>query len=135
MPHDPHPGPPRDRKEADAMLTDARAAQNKLDFMRARTLYERILQTKLRRPEALLGLANVEFQTKEIDEALGDATKALQAGAADNARVLIGEIYIQQKRLDEAITLYNQVLKRDPQNREAQRGLREAENQKKSGGR
>ncbi len=122
----PSKGPPRNRKQAKAMLRAAKKFENGLDWGKAKRLYARIAAGKHRRGRALLGMAKVAFETKQIDEAISYAKKALSAGAGDAARMQLGHAYFKKRDYNQAIKYYEAVLKRKPDNKEAQQSLREA---------
>jgi hypothetical protein len=124
-------GPPRDTAEAQAILTEARAAEAQMQWQKARALYERVAAGSHRRSDGLLGMANIAFQTRDFDASIEYARNALQSGGGDNARMRLGHALLKKGRYDDAIAQYRAVLKSNPKHREAQRALREAENQKK----
>jgi serine/threonine-protein kinase len=123
--------PPRDRKEALMLLRAARAAEAELKWAEARAYYERVAKGKFSRADGLLGIASIAWQTKDTDAAIDYAKKALDAGGGDAARMLLGHAYFKKGRFDDAIAMYQAVLKSDPKNTEAQRALRAAQEQKK----
>jgi serine/threonine protein kinase len=128
---DRHPGPPRDKREAEQMLGEARASVSQMDWTHARSLYDKIARGKLRRAEGLLGIANVAFQTKDFDTALEYISKSLQAGGGDPARVLLGHVYMKRGLTDEAIAQYRKVLEHDPNNREARDAFAETQQRRR----
>ena len=125
--------PPRDKKEAKALLTRARSAEASRKYPEARQLYERVASGKHMRVDGLLGIANVAWQTKDVDGAIQFAQKAIDEGAGDSARLLLGHAYYKKGRFDDAISMYKAVLKNDPKNAEALKTLRAAERQKSGG--
>jgi hypothetical protein len=124
-----HEGPPRDRKEAEGLLTEARADATQMDWQKARAIYERIAKGRFKRAEGLLGLANVSWQTNDVESAIVFAQKALEAGGGEAAHMMLGHAYLKKGLLDEATSQYHAVLQKNPQSREAQRALREAQRQ------
>ena len=122
----PSKGPPRSRAQANLMLREAKKFENEIDWSKARRLYERVAESKYSRSRALLGLAKVAFETKQIDEAIKYAEKSLAAGGGDSARMQLGHAHFKKRAYNEAIKYYEAVLKRKPDNREAQQSLREA---------
>jgi tetratricopeptide (TPR) repeat protein len=125
--------PPRDRKEAKVLLTRARSAEASRKYPEARSLYERVASGKHMRVDGLLGIANVAWQTKDVDGAISYAQKAIDEGAGDSAKLLLGHAYYKKGRFDDAIAMYRAVLKNDPKNAEALKTLRAAEKQKGGG--
>jgi hypothetical protein len=126
-------GPPPGKKEAEALLAVARAEAAQSHWRDARAIFERVAHGKHLRAEGLLGIARVAFETKDTDLAIRYAEEALRAGGGDSARMLLGHVYFKKGRYDDAIEQYQAVLKRNPGNREAQVGLREAEKKKRGG--
>ncbi len=122
--------PPKSKYEADKIFDEARSATTSMEWMRARALYARLSRGKFRRADGLLGMANVAWQTKDIDEAVQFAKASLDAGGGDAARLMLGHAYLKKGQVDEAIMLYRAVLRSNPKNREAQKALAEAERQR-----
>ena len=114
---------PMNVREAELLLTTARGAESKMQWVRARGFYERVARGKHKRAAGLLGLASVSWQTGDLDAAIGWAQKALDAGAGDGARIVMGHAYLRQKRFDQAELYYRTVLKTDNDSVEALRGL------------
>jgi serine/threonine protein kinase len=110
-------------REAELLLTTARGAESKMQWVKARGFYERVARGKHKRAAGLLGLASVSWQTGDLDAAIGWAQKALDAGAGDSARIVMGHAYLRQKRFDQAELYYRTVLKTDNDSVEALRGL------------
>ena len=125
--------PPHDKKEAKSLLVKARTAEAQRKYPEARQLYERVAGGKYQRVDGLLGIAGVAWQTKDVDGAILYAQKAIDEGAGDSARLLLGHAYYKKGRFDDAIAMYKAVLKNDPKNAEALKTLRAAEKQKASG--
>jgi serine/threonine protein kinase len=122
-------GPPRDKREAQAVLDEAKAQATQMDWLRARSLYERVARGKYKRAEGLLGMANVAWQTNDVDAAITLAQRAVDAGGGDAARLTLGHAYLKKGATEQAVGQYNAVLKANPGNREAQKALREAQRQ------
>ncbi|HUS68863.1 MAG TPA: tetratricopeptide repeat protein, partial [Kofleriaceae bacterium] len=114
---------PRTQKEADALLKEARAARDKLQWDKARARYEQVVASKFGRDEAYLGLAEVAFQTKRADEIIGYAKRA---GNGIRARVLLGHGYFQKQEYGKALKLYESVLADKPDHTEAQNAAKAA---------
>ena len=125
--------PPRDKKDAKLLLAKARSAEASRKYPEARQLYERVANGKYQRVDGLLGIANVAWQTRDVDGAIQYAQKAIDEGAGDSARLLLGHAYYKKGRFDDAIAMYRAVLKNDPKNAEALKTLRAAEKQKAGG--
>ncbi len=130
----PHPpdtshdiGPPHDSKETEKMLADAKTATSEMEWGKARTLYDRVTRGKFRRADGLLGLANVAWQIGDIDAAIRYARASCDAGGGDSARLMLGHAYLKKGLLDDAMVQYRGVLKDNPDNKEAQKALKEAQ--------
>ena len=119
-------GPPRSRREANALLSEARGFEAELKWANARANYERVSKGKYQRSSGFLGMAKVAFETKQTGTAIKYAERALKAGAGDAARMLLGHAYFKKKNYIKAIKYYEGVLENSPNNKEAQRSLREA---------
>ena len=117
--------PPMSVREAELMLTTARGAESKSQWVKARGFYERVARGKHKRAAGLLGLANVSWQTGDADSALGWAQKALEAGGGDGARMLLGHAHLRLRHFDQAEMYYRTVLKNDPGSVEAKSALDE----------
>ena len=115
---EPREGPPRDKREAEQLLEEAKGQTTQMDWGRARGLYERVSKGRFRRAEGLLGLANVAWQTNDVDAAIGYA-----------ARMMLGHAYLKNGAYDQAIAQYHAVLKNNPGSKEAHKSLREAQRQ------
>ncbi len=113
-------GPPRTRDQARKLLRQADALKSKMQWEEAKVLYARVAKGKYARAKGLLGLAKVAFETKDTDGAVEYATQALAAGGGDPARMQLGHAHFKQGRYREALSFYDQVLKHDPGNKEAQ---------------
>jgi len=122
---------PRDRQEADALLDEARAETTQMEWSRARSLYERVARGRHRRSDGLLGMASVAWQTNDVESAIQLAQRSLDAGGGESARMMLGHAYLKKGMYDAAMGAYRAVLKDNPESREAQKALREAERQKK----
>jgi serine/threonine protein kinase len=122
-------GPPHDRKDAERVLNEARADATQMNWQKARMLYDRVARGRFKRADGLLGMANVAWQTNDVDAALGYAQKALDAGGGEAARMMLGHAYLKKGLLDDAESQYRAVLAKNPQSREAERALREAQRQ------
>jgi serine/threonine protein kinase len=119
-------GPPRSKAEANELLREGAKAEAALEWSRARRLYERVAKGKYYRARGLLGIAKVAFETKQLDEAIKYARKALDAGGGNSARMQLGHAYFKKKDYQQAIKYYEAVLQRNPKSREAQQSLNEA---------
>ncbi len=119
-------GPPRNRREANELLDEARGFEAKLQWHKARENYERVAKGRYKKSRGFLGLAKVAFETKQTDTAITYAERALDAGAGDAARLVLGHAYFKKQQYLKSITYYEAVLESQPNNKEAQRSLREA---------
>ncbi len=122
--------PPSDRKEALALLEEGRRETMQMEWDRARSIYERVARGRHLRSQGLLGMANVAWQQNDVDEAINLAQRAVDAGGGESAKLMLGHAYLKKGLLDQAITQYEAVLKANPDHREAQKALREAQRQK-----
>jgi eukaryotic-like serine/threonine-protein kinase len=129
--HNPAPksngGPPLSRAQAAQLLRGAHAFEAELKWDAARRNYERVARGRYNRALGLLGLAKVAFETKQVDEAIRYAEKALNAGGGDAARMLLGHAHFKNRDYGKAASYYEAVLKRKPSHKEAQHSLREAQ--------
>jgi hypothetical protein len=124
--------PPRTVKESLTLLAQARAAEAKMNWVDAKTLYDRVSKGKWNKAEGLVGLSSVSWNKGEIDSAITYGKQALASGGGDPARLVLARSYVKKGQFDLAIALYREVLKKQPKNKEALAGLQEAEKQKKS---
>src|SRR5690606_40137235 len=116
-------GEPRDAKEAQALLDEARSLRDNLEWEKARALYQRVVQGKFHRSAGYLGLAEVAFQTKRLDDVIAYAKRA---GTGIRARVLLGHAYYQKGNYETALRYYESVLKQDKNHTEAQHAAKAA---------
>jgi tetratricopeptide (TPR) repeat protein len=104
----------------------AKAKQQLGDQEGAAVAYRAILKTQPGEPQALQGLAGLLLQQNQpeaairlLQDTLSTATKANQSqpGSFDVAsvRLILGQVYATQKRYDEAIATYDDLIKADKQ--------------------
>jgi len=117
---------PRSKRDADKVYDSASSAKASGEWTKARSLYSRLAKGKFRKADGLLGIAEVAFETKDLDEAVQFAKAALDAGGGDAARLILGHAYLKKNQIDEAIDLYRTVLRNNPKNGEAKSSLAEA---------
>jgi tetratricopeptide (TPR) repeat protein len=96
---------------------------SRLDWDGAKQKYERVASGKFQRHKAYLGLAQVAFETKRADDAIGYAKRA---GDSPQARVLLGHAYYQKREYAQALHYYELVLSQKPDHTEAQNGAKAA---------
>ena len=118
---------PKTKHDADKIYESATALKASGEWLRARLLYARLANGKFRKADGLLGIAEVAFQTKELDQAVDNAQAALAAGGGDAARIILGHAYLKKGQIQRAVSLYRTVLRNDPKNGEAKNSLAEAE--------
>ncbi len=116
-------GTPGSAQEARALLVDAEKRVSRLDWDGAKQKYERVASGKFQRHKAYLGLAQVAFETKRADDAIGYAKRA---GDSPQARVLLGHAYYQKHEYAQALHYYELVLSQKPDHTEAQNGAKAA---------
>jgi eukaryotic-like serine/threonine-protein kinase len=114
---------PRTSQEAKALLEEAAAAVNRLDWDGAKQKYELVAAGKFQHNQANLGLAKVAFETKRADDAIAFAKRA---GNSTGARVLLGHAYYQKRDFATALKYYESVLRQEPSHIEAQNGAKAA---------
>ena len=113
--------------EADYSVLLAQAKQQAGDREGAAQTYRTILQTKPGNQNALVGLVTLLLQEKRPEAAVGllqDTLKTapqanqIQAGSVDvgSVQMLLGDVYADQKRFDEAIAIYDESAKTNKEN-------------------
>jgi serine/threonine protein kinase len=124
-----HPAPRKPAaREASAprRLAEARQKLAGGHYNEARVGFTRLLDSRERAP-ALLGLGEIAFQQSNYGESAKLARQSLAAGGGAQARVLLGNAYFKQQRYGDAIREYRTVLRAQPDQAEARRGLEAAE--------
>ncbi len=116
-------GPPRNLKEAQRMLSQARSLAGKMKWAEAKQKYERVVSGRFLKQRGFLGLADVAFQNKNADLAIKYAKKAGQSIAAQMA---LGNGYFKKGKYKAALQIYNKVLAKKPGHKEAQSSAKEA---------
>ncbi len=116
--------PPPTKAEANALLSRARTHRRRLQWAKAKTLYQRVASGNHRKAAGLLGLAKVAFEQKRIDRALKYANSSLRKGGGTAARIFLGQLYYKKGKYRQALKNYEEVLARDPTNKAAQNGAR-----------
>jgi len=122
--------PAENRTEAASLLEQARSESTQMQWDKAHELYERVARGRHLRSQGLLGMANVAWQQNDVDAAIDYARKAVSSGGGESAKLMLGHAYLKKGLYDEAVMEYDEVLKKSPANREAQKAKREAERQK-----
>ena len=118
---------PKTKHDADKVYESATSMKALGEWTKARSLYARLANGKFRKADGLLGIAEVAFQTKDLDGAVENAQAALAAGGGDAARIMLGHAYLKKGQTQKAVTLYRIVLRNDPKNGEVKNSLAEAE--------
>ena len=116
-------GPPRSNREANLLLREAKVHVARLEFEAAKEKYQRVASGKFRKQLGFLGLADVAFQNKQADRAIQYAKKA---GDSIQAHMVLGNAYFKKGEFSAALELYNSVLERKPDHKEAQGAARAA---------
>jgi tetratricopeptide (TPR) repeat protein len=112
--------------ETDYAVLLAQAKQQVGDLEGSAQTYRDILKTKPGNVNALDGLVTLLLQQKRPEAAVGllqDTLKTapqanqIQAGSVDvpSVQLLLGRVYAEQKRYDEAIAVYDEAAKKDKQ--------------------
>jgi hypothetical protein len=114
---------PTNHGEAQKLLDAAAAAIAASDWPRATRLYQRVAKSQHMTVDGQVGLANVAFQTGDIDGAIVLAKKAKVAGAGWTAEIVLARAYYKKGQLADAAKSYQAVLGVHPDNKEAQAGL------------
>jgi len=128
---EPADGTPRSADEAKSLLSQARAASSRSAWPQARALYERVANGSFSRVTALLGIAEVSFQTRDYDETIAYGRQAMKAGGGSAAQMYVAHGYSKKKQYERAIREYQQILAHDGQNAEARRALADAQTKAK----
>ncbi|MCC6994864.1 MAG: protein kinase [Deltaproteobacteria bacterium] len=119
----------KDKAEAKKLLATARAAEARMEWAEARAAYDRLLSNGHNKGAALTGLASVAWQTKDLARTIDLAKQAIKAGGGNKARMLLGHAYFKQRDFAAAVASYEEVLKTEPEHREAQTALKAAKRQ------
>lgn len=119
----PHSGPPRNKKEAERLLREAKGFAADMNWAEARVRYRWLVSGKFLQQSGYLGLADIAFQEKNGSLAISYAKKA---GSGRKARMLLGNGYFQNQDYKAALKIYEEILKKSPEHREAQSHAKEA---------
>ena len=92
-------------------------------FPEARSIFEKLTQSKRDRGPALVGLAEISFQEKNYSQAVKSAQLAAERGGGVRARVLQGDANFRLSHFKEAAKAYEDALRLDPGNASAKSGL------------
>jgi len=92
-------------------------------FPEARSIFEKLTQSKRDRGPALVGLAEISFQEKNYTQAVKSAQLAAERGGGVRARVLQGDANFRLSHFKEAAKAYEDALRLDPGNASAKSGL------------
>jgi tetratricopeptide (TPR) repeat protein len=114
---------PKNDKEAEALLAEAKTLRDNLEWNRAKSNYQLVVQGKFHRGAGYLGLAEVAFQQKRLDDVIALAKRG---GNGVRARVLLGHAYFQKGDYETALKYYDSVLKQDVNHAEAQSAAKAA---------
>jgi tetratricopeptide (TPR) repeat protein len=116
-------GPPRNEKEAQRLLSQARGLAGNMKWDDAREKYERVVSGRFLKQQGYLGLADVAFQNKNAELAIKFAKKA---GNSIPAQLALGNGYFKKGDYKAALQIYNKVLAKKPGHKEAQSSAKEA---------
>ena len=105
------------------MLKEGQRLMHLEKFPEARTVFQKLTQSKRDRGPALVGLAEISFQEKKYAEAVKSAQLAAERGGGVRARVLQGDANFRLNHFKEAARAYEDALKLDPANPSAKSGL------------
>jgi tetratricopeptide (TPR) repeat protein len=114
---------PKNDKEAEALLAEAKTLRDNLEWNKAKSNYQLVVQGKFHRGAGYLGLAEVAFQQKRLDDVIALAKRG---GNGVRARVLLGHAYFQKGNFETALKYYDSVLKQDVNHAEAQSAAKAA---------
>lgn len=106
----------------DYTILVAQAKQQMADYEGAATTYRQILATNPGEIKALKGLINLYLLQKQPEAAIGILDDTLKTALVMNTsekeiidttsvKLLLGEVYLSEKRNKEAITIYDQIIK------------------------
>lgn len=105
-------------KQPEYTIVLAKAKQQIGDSEGAAQAYRSILKTKPGDVLALQGLANLLLQQNRSQEAISLIEDTLRTAAPEDVnsvRLLLGQVYAEQKRYDDAIAIYDDLIKVDKQ--------------------
>jgi serine/threonine-protein kinase len=109
--------------ESKRMLKEGERLLHLEKFPEARSIFQKVAQSKRDRGHALVGLAEISFQEKKYAEAAKSAQMAASSGGGVRARVLQGDANFRLNRFKDAAKAYEDALKLDPANASAKSGL------------
>jgi tetratricopeptide (TPR) repeat protein len=118
--------------EARRLLGEARAALTGGRYAQAESLFGRVRTSGLERGAALTGLAEVAFQRASYLDAARLAKRAAESGGGLQAKMVLGNSYFKLERFDEAIGVYQEILRVDHGHAEARSNLAAAQKRKGS---
>jgi serine/threonine-protein kinase len=116
-------GPAKNKKEARAILKEAKQAWASGDLAEAKRLYQRVASSRHLTKDGYLGLSEVAFQNKNSDDAIRFARKA---GGSIEAKMALGHGFFQQGKHKAALSAFEQVLERKPKHKGALKSARAA---------
>jgi tetratricopeptide (TPR) repeat protein len=114
-------------RDSKRLLEQARAAMGQGQYPQAEELFKKARASGMYHGQAATGLAELAFQRGRSADALVLARQAVVAGGGVPAKMVLGNAYFKLGRYDEAIAVYQQVLKVSKNHVEAQRNLQLAE--------
>ncbi len=105
---------------ADAILSQAVAAQNAKDFARAATLYAHVIAIAPHRPEAYVNLGLLHLNSGRPDEAEKLYRRAIEvAPKTAVAHLNLGVVHVHRREEDAALACFRQALKLQPDRKDA----------------
>ena len=105
---------------ADALLSQAIAAQNAKDFARAANLYTQIIAIAPRRPEAYVNLGLMHLNAGRLDEAEKLYRRAIDvAPKVAVAHLNLGVVHVHRREEDAALECFRRALKLEPDRKDA----------------
>jgi len=111
------------RPPAQALLAAGQRHLRAAQFEPARHAFEAAVRSPRTKGAALVGLAEVEFQLARYSRAEAYARQALKAGGGLRARLVLANMYFKQRKYQQAVAAYKEVLALDPNHKEAKRNL------------
>ena len=106
------------KESAGDLLRDARVALGRGNTNEARLLYHQALELEPKNGEIHAGLGKVYFEQANYREAVKYQQKAIRyASGRLDYRIALGQSFYRLKKYEEAIDVWETVLKKDPDNR------------------
>jgi tetratricopeptide (TPR) repeat protein len=117
---------PSNAQEAKALLADARSHYGANDWDGAFASYSHLADSAYLHREAYLGMAHASWQMSHVDATIKWAQAAVQAGAGDEAKKMLGHAYFKKGNYKQALIYYDDLLKKDAKDTEIRDAAAEA---------